>query len=174
VIPISRDWLTLAFGVGLVTVVVGLSVRHNVQWRAAAPAEPQADAATTAAAAGPEAAPPVVPAVDTKPAAPPQPAGAAPAETRKARFDVSVPVVHKHRFGSCGGTLRATENGLAFGASNRDDTFQLSFSDIDRFEIAGSTLSVRRRGGRTWNFNGQGDRADALVAFHRAVERARR
>ena len=35
----NRDWLTLAFGIGLVTLVVGLSVRQNVQWSAdAAPA----------------------------------------------------------------------------------------------------------------------------------------
>lgn len=172
----NRDWLTLAFGIGLVTAVVGLSLRQNVQWRAGA-AEPVADAAAPAA---PTAVQPVPPAVnaDTQPAAAPatQPAEtrAPSAEVRKAPFDVSVPVVHKHRFGSCEGTLRATDGGLVFASPNRDDSFQFSFRDIDRFDVTAGTLSVRRRGGRTWNFNGQNDRADALVVFHRAVERARK
>jgi hypothetical protein len=172
----NRDWLTLAFGIGLVTAVVGLSLRQNVQWRAGA-AEPVADAAAPAAPAADQPAAPAG-AADAQPAEVPatQPAETrtASAATRKAPFDVSVPVVHKHRFGSCEGMLRATDGGLVFASPNRDDSFQLPFRDIDRFDVTAGTLSVRRRGGRTWNFNGQNDRADALVGFHRAVERARK
>ena len=172
----NRDWLTLAFGIGLVTAVVGLSLRQNVQWRAGA-AEPVADAAAPAASAAAQPVPPAATAdarPDVTPATPPVETRAASAEIRKAPFDVSVPVVHKHRFGSCEGTLRATDAGLFFASPNRDDSFQLSFRDIDRFDVTAGTLSVRRRGGRTWNFNGQNDRADALLVFHRSVDRARK
>ena len=171
----NRDWLTLAFGIGLVTLVVGLSVRQNVQWGATAPAEPQADAAAPDAIPP---SPPVVPAAASTGAAAPPPARAeapSPAsDARRARFDVSVPVVHKHRFGSCDGTLRATNDDLIFASPNKEDSFTLPFKDVDRFDMSASVLSVRRRGGRTWNFTGPSDRPESLVAVHRAVERARR
>lgn len=175
----NRDWLTLAFGIGLVTLVVGLSVRQNVQWAARASAEAEVDAATppVVAASSTVVTPEAVPAVAAEAAAstpgPSIPSAPAP-EARRARFDVSVPVVHKHRFGSCEGTLRATNDLLVFGSPNVDDSFQLAFRDVDRFDIVADTLTVRRRGGRTWNFNGQNDSPGPILGFHRAVERARR
>lgn len=94
-------------------------------------------------------------------------------EFRKVRLNASMPVVHKHRMGSCQGTLAASVNGLSYETSDKEDAFTLAFSDVDQFDIdyMKKNLRVRRRGGKTWNFTN--DNADALFVFHRDVTKAR-
>ena len=90
------------------------------------------------------------------------------------RLAASVPVVHKHRFGECEGVLRADLDGLHYDTTD-DDTFSIPFREIEQHEIdyLEHTLTVKRRGGRTYNFTDEQDTADALFAFHREVERTR-
>ena len=90
------------------------------------------------------------------------------------RLNASVLVTHKHRFGSCVGTLRADTNGIHY-ETNDDDAFSLPFSQIERHEIdyLEHTLTVKQLEGRTYNFTDEQDTADALFTFHRSVEQAR-
>jgi hypothetical protein len=87
-----------------------------------------------------------------------------------------VPVVHKHRFGDCEGTLRAVPGTLSYSTTNTEDGFRLAFADIEAFDLDAekTNLRVRRRGGRTWNFTTRSDNAAALAAFHQDASRARR
>ena len=90
------------------------------------------------------------------------------------RLDASVAVVHKHRFGSCSGRLRADLDGIHYETTD-DDAFSISLAEIERHEIdyLAHTLTLTRRQGRTYNFTDELDNADALSVFHRAVEQAR-
>ena len=90
------------------------------------------------------------------------------------RLNASVLVTHKHRFGSCVGTLRADTNGIHY-ETNDDDAFSLPFSQIERHEIdyLEHTLTVKQLEGRTYNFTDEQDTAEALFTFHRSVEQAR-
>lgn len=86
-----------------------------------------------------------------------------------------VPVVHKHRFGSCEGTLVADVRGLRYQTSNRDDAWTLPFSDLENLSLdyQGKTLQIKQRGGRTWNFTTRTSNADPLLVFQRKVDHAR-
>jgi PEGA domain len=86
-----------------------------------------------------------------------------------------VPVVHKHRFGSCEGTLVADVRGLRYETSNRDDAWTLPFGDLEKLSLdyQGKTLQIKQRGGRTWNFTTRTSNADPLLVFQRAVDHAR-
>jgi hypothetical protein len=86
-----------------------------------------------------------------------------------------VPVVHKHRFGSCEGTLVADVRGLRYQTSNRDDAWTLPFSDLENLSLdyQGKTLQIKQRGGRTWNFTTRTSNADPLLVFQREVDQAR-
>ena len=90
------------------------------------------------------------------------------------RLDTSVSVIHKHRFGSCDGVLRADLDGLHYETTD-DDAFSIPLAEIERHEIdyIEHTLTVKRREGRTYNFTDEQDTADALFVFHRDVEQAR-
>jgi hypothetical protein len=90
------------------------------------------------------------------------------------RLDASLDVVHKHRFGSCAGKLRADTEGLHYDTSD-DDAFSIPFSELERHEVdyLEHTLTVEQRGGRTYNFTDEQETADTLFSFHREVERAR-
>lgn len=90
------------------------------------------------------------------------------------RLAVSVDVVHKHRFGSCAGQLRADLDGLHYDTPD-DDAFSIPFSELAQHtvEYLEHTLTVEHRGGRTYNFTDEQETADALFSFHRDVERAR-
>jgi hypothetical protein len=90
------------------------------------------------------------------------------------RLDASVDVLHKHRFGSCTGQLRADADGLHYETSD-DDAFSIPFAELERHEVdyLEHTLTVEQRGGRTYNFTDEQETADALFSFHREVERAR-
>jgi hypothetical protein len=94
---------------------------------------------------------------------------------RTVRLNVSVPVVHKHAFGSCEGTLRADPAGLRYDTANTSDAFAVSLSDLEVFstDYAQKTLKVKQRGGKTWNFTTKAATADPLVSFQQAVDHAR-
>ncbi len=90
------------------------------------------------------------------------------------RLDASVAVVHKHRFGSCEGTLRANLDGIHYDTTD-DDAFSIPLTEIEAHEIdyLEHTLTLKHREGRTYNFTDEQDTADALFVFHRDVEQAR-
>jgi len=93
---------------------------------------------------------------------------------RQVRLDARVAVVHRHRFGSCSGMLRADLAGLHY-ETDGDDAFSIPFAELEvhAVDYLEHTLTVKRRGGRTYNFTDEQDTADALFVFHRDVERAR-
>ena len=94
---------------------------------------------------------------------------------REVRLEAKLPVVHKHRIGSCNGTLVASVDGLQYQTSNQNDAFRLAFDQIETFVIdyLDNNLRVKQRGGRTWNFTDEHDNADPLFVFHRDVQAAR-
>lgn len=85
-------------------------------------------------------------------------------------------VVHKHRFGSCEGTLRATLDGLQYVTTNKEDAFLLPYAQLETFAVdyLDKNLRVKQRGGKTWNFTDRAENADNLFVFHRDVEAARK
>ena len=90
------------------------------------------------------------------------------------RLDASVAVVHKHRFGSCEGILRADLEGVHYETPD-DDAFSIPLAEIELHEIdyLEHTLTLKRHEGRTYNFTDEQDTADALFVFHRDVEQTR-
>jgi hypothetical protein len=91
------------------------------------------------------------------------------------RLNASVAVVHKHGMGSCSGQLVADPAGLRYETPHREDAFTLRFEDVDIFVVdyLKKNLRVKKRGGRTWNFEDARGQADPLFVFHRDVEKAR-
>ena len=89
--------------------------------------------------------------------------------------NASLPVVHKHGVGSCSGRLVADTGGLRYETANAGDAFTMTFADVDTFVIdyLKKNLRVKKRGGRTWNFEDPNGQADPLFVFHRDVEKAR-
>ena len=51
----------------------------------------------------------------------------------------------------------------------------MRFEDVDIFVVdyLKKSLRVKKRGGRTWNFEDPNGQADPLFVFHRDVEKAR-
>jgi len=94
---------------------------------------------------------------------------------KEVRLNASVAVVHKHGMGSCGGQLVADPAGLRYETAHREDAFTLRFEDVDIFVVdyLKKSLRVKKRGGRTWNFEDPKGQADPLFVFHRDVEKAR-
>ena len=90
------------------------------------------------------------------------------------RLAASVDVVHKHRFGSCAGRLRADLDGIRYETTD-DDAFSIPFGELEQHvvEYLEHTLTIRRRDGRTDDVADEQENADALFTFHREVERAR-
>ena len=105
--------------------------------------------------------------------------GDAPAEVevrfKDVRLDARVPVIHKHGMGSCTGHLIADTSGLRYETSNAGDAFTMPFADLDAFTVdyLKKSLRVKRRGGKTWNFEDPNGQPDPLFVFHRDVEKAR-
>ncbi|MDE3260917.1 MAG: PEGA domain-containing protein [Acidobacteriota bacterium] len=87
-----------------------------------------------------------------------------------AALEVRVAVVHKHRFGSCEGTLVATPEGFDYQTDHKD-AFRLSFGETERFEIdyLENNLRLKVQGGRTYNFESPTEDVDSLFVFHRDV-----
>ncbi len=94
---------------------------------------------------------------------------------KEVRLDASVPVVHKHGMGSCSGRLVADPAGLRYETGNAGDAFTMPFADLETFTVdyLKKSLRVKRRGGRTWNFEDPNGQADPLFVFHRDVDKAR-
>jgi hypothetical protein len=95
---------------------------------------------------------------------------------KEVALSARTPVVHKHRFGSCEGTLRASLDGLQYVTTNKDDAFLLPYGQVEAFAVdyLEKNLRVKQRGGKTWNFTDRTENADALFVFHRDVETARK
>lgn len=89
--------------------------------------------------------------------------------------NASLPVVHKHGVGSCSGRLVADAAGLRYESANASDAFAMTFAEVDTFVVdyLKKNLRVKKRGGRTWNFEDPKGQADPLFVFHRDVEKAR-
>jgi hypothetical protein len=84
----------------------------------------------------------------------------------------SIPVVHKHRMGSCEGTLAADNQGLRYETSNKNDAFSAPFAALEQFEVnyIDKNLNVKLRKGKNYNFTEKSGDADALFVFHKNVQ----
>ena len=93
---------------------------------------------------------------------------------KEVRLNEAIPVVHKHRMGSCDGQLIANRQGIHYATSHKD-AFSISLDAIEEFEVdyLKRTLHLKVRGGRNYNFTDEQENADALFVFHRDVEKAR-
>jgi hypothetical protein len=93
---------------------------------------------------------------------------------RPVRLAASLDVVHKHAIGSCRGRLSATPAGLRYTPVKGDDGFDVPLSSVERLDADDlkKQLTVKLRGGRTYNFTEPGGKADALVSFQQAVAKA--
>lgn len=94
---------------------------------------------------------------------------------RVVRLNASLSVVHKHRFGSCRGTLTATPDGVRYDTPHKDDAFQAPLANLETFAInyLDKNLRLQVRKGRRYDFTDPEGNADRLFVFHRDVERAR-
>ena len=94
---------------------------------------------------------------------------------REVRLDLRLPVVHRHRMGSCNGTLIATPQGLRYETDDKEDRFAASFANLEAFEVdyTEKNLRVRVRKSKQYNFTDPEGNADKLFVFHRDVDRAR-
>jgi hypothetical protein len=92
---------------------------------------------------------------------------------KEVRLDERVEVVHKHGMGSCRGSLHATTAGLRYETDKEEDSFDAPFASLEPLQVdyMKRNLRVKQRGGKTWNFTAES--ADALLAFQKAVEKAR-
>lgn len=93
---------------------------------------------------------------------------------REVRLKASIDVVHKHRTGSCTGTLTATPQGIRYETANADDAFSGTLNDLEGFDVdyLAKNLRVKARG-KVYNFTDPEGNADRLFVFHRDVEKAR-
>ncbi|HUE88222.1 MAG TPA: PEGA domain-containing protein [Vicinamibacterales bacterium] len=94
---------------------------------------------------------------------------------REVRLHASLGVVHKHRFGSCEGTLTATPDGIRYDTTHKEDAFRASLLELDTFEVdyLNKNLRVQPRKGQRYDFTDPDGSADRLFVFHRDVDRAR-
>ena len=94
---------------------------------------------------------------------------------REVRLNASIAVVHKHRFGSCNGTLVATPQGLRYDTTDKDDGFEAPLPNLETFQVdyLNRNLRVQPRKGKRYDFTDPDGNADRLFVFHRDVERAR-
>lgn len=92
---------------------------------------------------------------------------------KEVRLDERIDVVHKHGVGSCRGRLLATMAGLRYEADKAGDSFEVPFPSLEPLQVdyLNRNLRVKKKGGKTWNFTA--DSADSLLAFQKAVEKAR-
>ena len=94
---------------------------------------------------------------------------------RTIRLNRRVAVTHRHRLGSCQGTLVATPAGLRYETSNTEDAFSAPLPRVGTFEAdyLERNLKVGIPGGRTWNFTVSDGMADDLYSFYQDVEKVR-
>jgi hypothetical protein len=91
------------------------------------------------------------------------------------RLDQKVSVTHKHRMGSCSGTLIATPDGVRYVTDNKEDGFTVTLQNIETFtaDFLAKNLRLKIRGGRTYEFTDPSGKADALYLFHQEVDKVR-
>lgn len=91
------------------------------------------------------------------------------------RLDASLAVIHKHRLGSCRGTLVATPDGVRYDTTDKDDAFSAGLLDLATFQVdyLNKNLRIQPRKGKRYDFTDPDGNADRLFVFHRDVERAR-
>ncbi len=84
----------------------------------------------------------------------------------------TIAVVHKHRMGSCEGTLLADDRGLRYETANKNDAFAVPFASLDEFEVdyLDKNLNLKVRKGKNYNFAEKSGNADALFVFHKNVQ----
>lgn len=94
---------------------------------------------------------------------------------REVTLNARLPVVHKHRIGSCSGELVATAQGLRYTTTDKDDAFTASLTDLESFAVdyKEKNLRVKVRKGKQYNFTDPQGNADHLFVFHRDVDKAR-
>ena len=94
---------------------------------------------------------------------------------REVRLNASLPVVHKHRLGSCTGTLIATARGVRYDTTRKDDAFSVSLLEIDTLEVdyLAKNLRLKVKGGKQFDFTDPNGKADNLFVFQRDVDKAR-
>ncbi len=94
---------------------------------------------------------------------------------REVRLDVRVPVVHKHRLGSCTGQLIATAQGVRYETSDADDRFAVGLGEIEALQVdyQDKNLRLKVRKGKQYNFTDPDGNADRLFVFHRDVDKVR-
>jgi hypothetical protein len=94
---------------------------------------------------------------------------------KEVRLNAAIPVVHKHGVGSCTGRLIADTSGLRYDTAKADDAFTIPFADLEGFSVdyLKKSMRVKKRGGKTWNFEDPAGKPDPLFVFHRDVEKAR-
>ena len=87
-------------------------------------------------------------------------------------LDERIAVVHKHRMGSCEGTLIAASEGLRYETANKNDAFSVPFASLEQFEVdyLEKNLKVKVRKGKNYNFTEKSGNADALFVFHKNVQ----
>ena len=93
---------------------------------------------------------------------------------KEVKLDESVAVVHKHTFGECKGTLRATLTHVIYETDHKD-AFDVPWAGLERFEVnyIEKNLNIKVRGGKNYNFTSQSGNPDELFVFHQKVTEAR-
>lgn len=91
------------------------------------------------------------------------------------RLNASLIVTHKHRFGSCQGTLTANAEGLRYATDNKDDGFSTPLSGLKTIAVdyLAKTMKIELASGKSYTFTTTDGSADPLVIFQRDVEKAR-
>lgn len=91
------------------------------------------------------------------------------------RLNASLSVTHKHRFGSCQGTLTANADGLRYATDNKDDGFSTPLSGLKTIAVdyLAKTMKIELASGKSYTFTTTDGSADPLVIFQRDVDKAR-
>ena len=94
---------------------------------------------------------------------------------REVKLSASIEVVHKHRFGSCKGSLVATPQGIRYETTDKEDAFSATLTELETFQVdyLNKNLRVQPRKGKGYDFTDPDGNADRLFVFHRDVDRAR-
>jgi len=89
--------------------------------------------------------------------------------------DAKIDVVHKHAFGSCQGTLRASPHGITYETTHKDDGFTVALTDLETFAIdyPGKFMTLKIRKGKSYKLTDPEDNVDRLFVFHRDVDKVR-
>jgi hypothetical protein len=95
---------------------------------------------------------------------------------KEVRLEAAIDVIHKHRLGSCKGSLVATPQGIRYETTDKNDAFSTPLGGLERFEIdyLAKTLHVKPAKGKEYDFTDPNGNADRLFVFHRDVDATRK